>query len=133
METAYAIATAELEPPEHAGPLAPVITGLLVRDREQRLGADGAERMLRDIAAAPDTATVDRSSLDGSRREARHDAFCQTDTCFRLSLLNGSRFHPAQRSRSVIPASRAIRSSSAGQTARKGTDRRPQRPSSSVK
>ena len=33
-----------------------------------------------------------------------------------LSLVNGTRFQPAQRSRSDIPASRAIRSSSAGQT-----------------
>ena len=57
----------------------------------------------------------------------------QTDTCFRLSLVNGSRFQPAQRSLSVIPASRAIRSSSAGVTARNGTDRRSQRPSTSVK
>ena|SRR5258708_5759993 len=41
---------------------------------------------------------------------------CQTETCLVLSLVNGSRFQPLQRSRSVIPASRAIRSSSDGQT-----------------
>jgi hypothetical protein len=38
----------------------------------------------------------------------------QTETCLRLSLVNGSRFHPLQRSRSFIPASCAIRSSSEG-------------------
>ena len=37
--------------------------------------------------------------------------FSQTDTCLSLSLVNGSRFHPPQRSRNLIPASRAIRSS----------------------
>jgi hypothetical protein len=42
--------------------------------------------------------------------------FSQTETCLVLSLVNGSRFQPLQRSRSVIPASRAIRSSSDGHT-----------------
>ncbi len=42
--------------------------------------------------------------------------FSQTETCLVLSLVNGSRFQPLQRSRSVIPASRAIRSSSEGHT-----------------
>jgi hypothetical protein len=42
--------------------------------------------------------------------------FLQTETCLVLSLVNGSRFQPLQRSRSVIPASRAIRSSSDGHT-----------------
>jgi hypothetical protein len=42
--------------------------------------------------------------------------FSQTETCFVLSLVNGSRFQPLQRSRNVIPASRAIRSSSDGHT-----------------
>ena len=40
--------------------------------------------------------------------------FSQTETCLRLSLVNGSRVQPLQRSRSLIPASCAIRSSSAG-------------------
>jgi hypothetical protein len=40
--------------------------------------------------------------------------FSQIETCLRLSLVNGSRFHPLQRSRSLIPASCAIRSSSEG-------------------
>ena len=42
--------------------------------------------------------------------------FSQTETCLVLWLVNGSRFQPLQRSRSVIPASRAIRSSSEGHT-----------------
>ena len=40
--------------------------------------------------------------------------FSQTETCWRLSLVNGSRSHPLQRSRKRSPASSAIRSSSAG-------------------
>jgi hypothetical protein len=44
--------------------------------------------------------------------------FSQTDTCWPLALVNGSLFHPSQRSRSLIPASSAISSSSAGQTYR---------------
>ena len=48
---------------------------------------------------------------------ARADqALRQTETCLALSLVNGARRQPPQRSRSVIPASRAIRSSSDGQT-----------------
>jgi hypothetical protein len=42
--------------------------------------------------------------------------FCQTETCCLLSLVKGSRFQPPQRSRRVMPASRAIKSSSAGHT-----------------
>ena len=42
--------------------------------------------------------------------------FSQTETCWVLSLVNGSRVQPSQRSRSVMPASRAIRSSSDGHT-----------------
>jgi hypothetical protein len=43
-------------------------------------------------------------------------AFSQTEMCCLRSLVKGSRFQPLQRSRSDIPASRAIRSSSAGHT-----------------
>jgi hypothetical protein len=55
--------------------------------------------------------------------------FSHTDTCFSLSLVNGARVQPAHRSRSRIPASWAIRSSSAGHTYRNGIDRYSPRPS----
>jgi hypothetical protein len=55
--------------------------------------------------------------------------FSQTETCLRLSFVNGSRFHPLQRSRRRIPASCAIRSSSEGHVYRKGTERRSTLPS----
>ena len=42
------------------------------------------------------------------------NGFSHTETCARLSLVNGSRFQPLQRSRKLIPASSAIRSSSEG-------------------
>lgn len=41
---------------------------------------------------------------------------CQTETCSRLSLVKGCRLQVLQRSRRVIPARRAIRSSSEGHT-----------------
>ena len=43
-------------------------------------------------------------------------SFAQTETYARLSLVKGSRRQPLQRSRSRMPAIRAIRSSSDGQT-----------------
>ena len=67
------------------------------------------------------------------RADDDHPLFSQTDTCFRLASVNASRFQPAQRSRNVIPARRAMRSSSAGETERKGIERRSHRPSTSVK
>jgi hypothetical protein len=45
-----------------------------------------------------------------------YEGFSQTEMCCRLSLVKGSRFQPFQRSRRVMPASCAIRSSSVGQT-----------------
>ena len=43
-------------------------------------------------------------------------AFSQTETCLRLSPVNGPRFQSPHRSRRVSPAIRAIRSSSDGHT-----------------
>lgn len=57
------------------------------------------------------------------------DGFSQTETCWALSLVNGCRCQPLHRSRRLIPASSAIRSSSAGHTYRNGTERRSSRPS----
>jgi eukaryotic-like serine/threonine-protein kinase len=44
-----AVVSEEPEPPQLAGPLAPVIDGLLRKDPGTRLGATDAERMLRDV------------------------------------------------------------------------------------
>jgi serine/threonine protein kinase len=63
IETAYAIATDEVPEARNAGPLAPVIAGLMARDPEERLSAEEAERLLRGPAAEPETARVDRSEL----------------------------------------------------------------------
>jgi serine/threonine protein kinase len=53
-----AVVADEPEPAPHAGPLWPVIEGLLVKDPASRLDAAGAERMLSRIASAgaPETA-----------------------------------------------------------------------------
>ena len=53
----------------------------------------------------------------GLDRQLDSQPFSQTDTCFVLSAVNGARSQSAQRSRSLMPASRAIRSSSARETA----------------
>ena len=67
----------------------------------------------RNGPAAPITVTRLRSHVP---RPAQGLSFSQTETCFVLSLVNGSRVQLLQRSHSVMPASRAIRSSSDGHT-----------------
>ena len=52
LATLTAVVADEPEQPRHAGPLGPVIEGLLRKDPGQRLGAGEAERMLRLAAAA---------------------------------------------------------------------------------
>ena len=48
-----AVVTDELAPATHAGPLWPVLSGLLRKDPDQRLDAAETERMLRVVSAAP--------------------------------------------------------------------------------
>ena len=51
LATLTAVVADEPEPPAHAGPLGPVISGLLRKDPAERLSAGEAERRLGDIAA----------------------------------------------------------------------------------
>ncbi|MFG1603146.1 serine/threonine-protein kinase [Actinoplanes sp. NPDC049265] len=53
METVTAIAAEEPPPPTRAGPLLPVLDGLLVKDPAQRIDAAEAERLLRAAIAPP--------------------------------------------------------------------------------
>ena len=55
LATLMAVAVEEPDPPRLAGPLWPIIRGLLRRDPEQRLEAAAVEQMLRRIANANDT------------------------------------------------------------------------------
>jgi serine/threonine protein kinase len=48
-----AVVTDELAPATHAGPLWPVLNGLLRKDPDRRLDAAEAERLLRGVSAAP--------------------------------------------------------------------------------
>jgi serine/threonine protein kinase len=48
-----AVVTDELAPATHAGPLWPVLSGLLRKDPDQRLDAAETERMLRVVSSAP--------------------------------------------------------------------------------
>ena len=56
----------------------------------------------------------------GPSHAARYGCLCQTDTCDGLSPVNGDRFQSAHLLANSRPASRAIRSSSEGQTNRHG-------------
>lgn len=62
IETAYAIAAGEVPSAANAGPLAPVIAGLLVREPALRLSAAEAERLLRAPAAETTTSTTATTS-----------------------------------------------------------------------
>ncbi|SHK26653.1 hypothetical protein SAMN05421803_116122 [Nocardiopsis flavescens] len=64
------------------------------------------------------------AGVGGPGRAGQSTVFSHTDTCFSLSSPNGVRCQSSQRCTSRMPAIRAIRSSSAGQTYRNGTDRR---------
>ena len=51
LATLTAVVVDEPEPPAHAGPLGPVISGLLHKDPDERLGVGEAERRLSQLAA----------------------------------------------------------------------------------
>ncbi|HZN77242.1 MAG TPA: serine/threonine-protein kinase [Micromonosporaceae bacterium] len=55
MATLTALATEPVPPTRRAGPLHPVLEGLLHKDPAQRLGAADADRMLREVARGPVT------------------------------------------------------------------------------
>ncbi|WP_030380437.1 MULTISPECIES: serine/threonine-protein kinase [unclassified Streptomyces] len=48
-EVLHAVVLDDIRPPERAGPLLPVVRGLLDRDPERRMGATEAERLLREV------------------------------------------------------------------------------------
>ena len=56
LATLTAVVADEPDQAPHAGPLEPVISGLLQKDPEQRLGAAEAERLLRQATKPPDRA-----------------------------------------------------------------------------
>ncbi|GIF05665.1 serine/threonine-protein kinase [Actinoplanes siamensis] len=62
MATLAALATEEPEQPAHAGPLAPVLEGLLRKDPEQRIEAEEAERLLREAVATLEAEPVARAA-----------------------------------------------------------------------
>jgi eukaryotic-like serine/threonine-protein kinase len=64
LATLTAVVSDEPDPFRHAGPLEPVISGLLRKDPGARLGAADAERMLRDVLG-PDIAAVRTAPMTG--------------------------------------------------------------------
>ena len=60
METLTALATAMPDPPRRAGPLKPVLRGLLRRNPRQRLDADETRRLLRHVVGTSTPGVLDR-------------------------------------------------------------------------
>ncbi|MZD09462.1 protein kinase, partial [Streptomyces sp. SID5785] len=56
--TLTAVMTEPVDPPQNAGPLEPVIYGLLAKDPDQRLDDAGARALLQDVLHAPEPAAV---------------------------------------------------------------------------
>ncbi|GAA3186127.1 serine/threonine-protein kinase [Streptomyces ramulosus] len=65
--TLTAVMTEPLEPPKHAGPLADVICGLLVKDPDARLDDAGARVLLEKVLSAPEK---EEPPLDATRAMA---------------------------------------------------------------
>ncbi|MGX9918487.1 serine/threonine-protein kinase [Streptomyces sp. NPDC002248] len=61
--TLTAVMTEQVEPPAHAGPLTPVILGLLVKDPAQRLDDARARAMLQEVIAAPEAKPLDATRV----------------------------------------------------------------------
>ena len=100
---------------------APALLGLLVARRAAAsvaTGVAGGLWALLFFATSPIAATppVLAGLAVGGRRRDQDAGVSQTDTCFRLSSVKGSRFQPLHRSRKRMLASSAIKSSSDGQT-----------------
>jgi hypothetical protein len=70
MGSLMALATEEPDPPVLAGPLAPVLTGLLRREPTERLTADEVEEGLRLVLAAEERSPVNRRPALPSQRRA---------------------------------------------------------------
>ncbi|MET9395257.1 serine/threonine-protein kinase [Streptomyces sp. NPDC006624] len=78
----HAVVVGDIQPPPQAGPLLPVVHGLLERDPDRRLDADRAERMLRDFRATglmpqvppPGYRTADTATGRAQDRAARQQA-----------------------------------------------------------
>ena len=70
--TLHAVVAAEIRPPAQAGPLLPVVQGLLERDPDRRLDADRAERMLRAFRATGRTPDSPPPGYAPTGREAPH-------------------------------------------------------------
>jgi hypothetical protein len=107
-----------------------------LREQQQPLGRRTSPDLLERLRALarhdshphpPPPLEVGVALRAADRDRARH-AFSHTETCFVLADVNGSRFQPLHRSRRRMPAMRAIRSSSAGETDRNGIDSRSHRP-----
>lgn len=78
----HAVVVDEIRPPAEAAPILPVVLGLLERDPDRRLDADGAERMLRAFLATgrtPESVPLDLLPADRIPSRRRFTAW-RTET-----------------------------------------------------
>ncbi|MET8860928.1 serine/threonine-protein kinase, partial [Streptomyces sp. NPDC004579] len=71
LSTLRAIVDEPLPPPRRAGPLAPVLDGLLAKDPAERTSADSAERELRVVAAGGTAPTRPMGSTGATTRSSQ--------------------------------------------------------------
>jgi len=81
-----AVITDELAPATHAGPLWPVLSGLLRKDPDNRLGAAETERLLRGVSAAPASVA---GPPDPARRRSQGSLAAAVGTAALLVLAAG--------------------------------------------
>ncbi|MDQ1016932.1 serine/threonine-protein kinase [Streptomyces afghaniensis] len=68
----HAVVVGDIRPPAQAGPLLPVVQGLLERDPDRRLDADRAERMLRAFRETGSTPQAPPPGYAPTVRDASH-------------------------------------------------------------
>ncbi|MFA1539858.1 serine/threonine-protein kinase [Actinomadura monticuli] len=109
MAVLAAVMTQDVPPPRNAGPLAPVLTGLLERDPVRRLSGDRAEEALKAVAsghaadlAAARLASGEATTADGAAADAAATATDGTATQSASSQQTAS-FQQAAPFQQVVP------------------------------
>ncbi|GGW83812.1 serine/threonine protein kinase [Streptomyces malachitofuscus] len=106
----HAVVVDEIRPPAEAGPILPVVRGLLERDPDRRLDADRAERMLRAFLATgrtPETAPLEPLTPDRDPPRRRFPAR-RTETAATAPGLPGERPVRRQPTKGVLVAALAV-------------------------
>ncbi|GHH89860.1 serine/threonine-protein kinase [Streptomyces capillispiralis] len=90
----HAVVVDEIRPPAQAGPILPVVRGLLERDPDRRLDADRAERMLRafrETGRTPESAPLELLPQDRDHQARRRPPARREEADGGLSVPAGER------------------------------------------